>query len=169
MTGRSKTSYPRGNVDPIPAEIHPHFNPDTGALDLIGMDADFAELEGIDAEIAAISTQIATLTNERDSLKAHAAEIAERLTGSASAYGAQVENGPYLIRYTPGRASTSWDAAQLEKVLPDDLKAVVMTYTPKADMPLLNQLERSGKLPPEALEAKTVKPAQPRYILERKG
>ncbi|AZI45296.1 hypothetical protein EHF33_20520 (plasmid) [Deinococcus psychrotolerans] len=73
----------------------------------------------------------------------------------------------YRVRLNKGRTSTSWDAAHLDKHLPEGIKALAISYTPRADSKVLNALADAGKLSEAALDARTVTPPQPRMVLEK--
>lgn len=70
------------------------------------------------------------------------------------------------VRLNKGRTVISWDAALLEDVLPVELQEMCLDYFPKADSKVLNTLAETGKLPEEALAARTIKPAEARWIVE---
>jgi len=118
-----------------------------------------SEIAAIDRRIADLNAQLGGLRQERQQ---HEAALIE----SAARHGSGLEGEGYRVRWNAGRTVTTWDAAQLDVTLPDDLKAVVLTYLPKANTPVLNALEKTGKLPPSALDAKTVTEPQGRWVLE---
>ena len=128
----------------------------------------FQQLSELDGQIDDLQQRIGMLKDDLAQLNERRAQAAQTILDTCTEAG--LDNAAYRgyqVRYTAGRSSTRWDAAQLDRVLPPDLKAVALSYTLKADAKVLTALEKSGKLSPEALSCREVTPANPRLVLER--
>ena len=120
-------------------------------------------------QLAAEQAAIASATDTLNFHRANAAELTEQLLTVTNELPEEERPLTYAgltVRLNKGRTVTSWDAALLEDVLPVELQEMCLDYFPKADSKVLNTLAETGKLPAEALAARTIKPAEARWIVE---
>lgn len=128
----------------------------------------FRQLSDLDGQMDDLNQRIALLRDELAELSEHREGLTQNILGLCESNGLDNAQFPgYAVRVNRGRSSTRWDAAGLDRVLPDDLKATALTYTPKADAKVLAALEKAGKLPADALACREITPANVRLVLER--
>jgi len=119
-------------------------------------------------QIAVINQTIDRLSREITEYRIQRETHEDALLADANLTGQEIEECyGYRVRLNKGRTSTSWDAAALDRTLPSEIKALALSYTPKADSKVLNALADAGKLSDAALEARTITPPQPRMIVEK--
>lgn len=122
-------------------------------------------LEQLAAERAAIVSVTETLEHHRT----RAAMLTEQLlavTNELPEEARPLEHAGLTIRHTAGRTVTTWDAEKLASALPYYLAKLCISYTPKTDNKVLSTLVEAGKLPEEALAARTIIPPNPRWVVE---